>query len=553
MKNAKLILGIIIALGFILRFYSLGSVPVSLHRDEAFLGYNAYSILKTGKDISGHTLPLHLESFFFSPAGYSYLSIPFIAIFGLNQFSIRFASALFGVLTIPVIYLLVISLFEKNKSKKNIGLISAFVFAISPWSINLSRLSVESSAVLFFVTLGTLLYMRYVRDSKVYFLLLSFLSFLITIFTYQAPRAFLPLFIPLLFILFRNGKVFERKLPWILYVLFVILPVLFVVTSPDLSWRIQSLSIFNNPGTKIAVDQQLINDTVEGIPYVLARTVHNKPVGYVLLFISNFFKHLSFDFLFSDGGYPDRFRIPGTGLLHLFELPFILIGIYYLLRRESKIMIFIVGWIIAGIIGTAITFDDIPNLQRTLIVLPAFSIMSGYGIYAAYEFIFKSKGSRKLFIAITSLIIIVSISYYIMQYYTQGKLYRTWYRQDGYQELVTDVNKLLPNYKYAEVTSKESAPTILFLFYSKYDPAVFQKETEKVDMKESDHVNFSKYRFSVEDCPLRVDEKEPNKLTGIKGILYVNSNLCKDPDGTKLIKTIKRVDGSDVFKLLEVK
>src|SRR3989344_9151444 len=100
MKKHYFALGLIFLLGVFLRFFILGQVPVSLHRDEAFLGYNAYSILKTGRDISGSFLPIHLESFFFSPAGYSYFSIPSVALFGLSEFSVRFASALFGSLTI---------------------------------------------------------------------------------------------------------------------------------------------------------------------------------------------------------------------------------------------------------------------------------------------------------------------------------------------------------------------------------------------------------------------------------------------------------------------
>ncbi|HVT01007.1 MAG TPA: glycosyltransferase family 39 protein [Patescibacteria group bacterium] len=555
MKNRNLILGLIILLGLILRFFWLGKVPVSLHRDEAFLGYNAYSILKTGKDISGNFMPIHLESFFFSPAGYSYFSIPFIAIFGLNQFSVRVASALFGTLTIPLIYLLTISLFKKNKSSFNIAYLTAFIFAISPWSIDLSRVSVENTIVLFFICLGTLLYVSYVNNKKLYYLIFAFVSFFLTLFIYQAPRAFLPLFIPFLFIVFSGGikKIFLNKLPWLLYLILIILPVVLIVRSPDLSWRLQSLSILNNPATKIAVDQELVNDTLAGSPYLLARTIHNKPIGYLFTFTNNFFKHLSFDFLFSDGGYPDRFRIPQVGLLYLFEFPLILLGIYYLIRRESKIITLLAGWIVLGIVGTAITFDDIPNLQRTLIILPALSILSGYGLYSIYEFVLFSKKSRKVFVVLAGLIIFANFTYYIFQYYTQGRFYRTWYRQDGYEKLVTEVNKLAPNYKYIVVTSKESAPTILFLFYSKYDPATFQKETSSINMKESDHVNFSKYRFSVDDCPLKVDEKEPNKLTGVKKVLYVNSNTCSDIEGVKLIDTIKRVDGSDVFKLMEIK
>ncbi|EKD95597.1 MAG: hypothetical protein ACD_24C00433G0001, partial [uncultured bacterium] len=52
------ILLLIVLLGGALRFYQLASVPPSLARDEVSVGYNAYSILKTGKDEYGRIFPL---------------------------------------------------------------------------------------------------------------------------------------------------------------------------------------------------------------------------------------------------------------------------------------------------------------------------------------------------------------------------------------------------------------------------------------------------------------------------------------------------------------
>ena len=63
MRKIKILLVIIFIIGILLRFYRLGDVPFGFHRDEAFLGYNAYSILQTGADMSGNFLPLHLKSF----------------------------------------------------------------------------------------------------------------------------------------------------------------------------------------------------------------------------------------------------------------------------------------------------------------------------------------------------------------------------------------------------------------------------------------------------------------------------------------------------------
>src|SRR3989338_8369890 len=113
MKRAIFICIILLAAG--LRLYRLGDVPVGFHRDEAFLGYNAYSIYKTGKDMTGNSYPVHIASFINSPGGYAYAVIPFIPLFGLSPFTVRFPAALLGTATIVVTFFLVTTLFKKRK------------------------------------------------------------------------------------------------------------------------------------------------------------------------------------------------------------------------------------------------------------------------------------------------------------------------------------------------------------------------------------------------------------------------------------------------------
>lgn len=554
MKRNYLFLGFIVALGFILRFYQLGEIPVSLHRDEAFLGYNAYSIFKTGKDISGNFLPIHLESFFFSPAGYSYLSIPFIVVFGLSEFSIRAASAFFGTLTIPIVFFISHELFDREKKRSLIALASSLFLAISPWHVNLSRVAVENTIVVFFVCLGIYLFQVFLKRKTLFFLIISFGSFALNLFIYQAPRVFLPIFIPLLGFALSGFKNIKSRwyFPVLLYLLFIIIPILFIITSNDLSWRIKSLSIFNNPQTLAVTQEQNINDSLSDIPYFVSRFFHNKLIGFSLLFTENFFKHLSFDFLFSDSSFPDRFRIPRSGLLYIFELPLVFFALYKLFGKNLRHALFISGWALVALMGSALTYDDVPNMQRTLMAAPALSILSGYGLVSLISCLKNKKLLSKIFPSVFLLIAVFNLSYFVIQYFVQGKFYRTWYRQDGYRELVLNVNKLLPNYEKALVTSRESAPTIFFLFYNKYDPRKFQNETKEIDMRQSDHVDFGKYEFSEEECPLKVDNKS-GEFTGIKKVLYVNSSLCPENiENTIILKTIKRIDGSEVFRIYEV-
>src|SRR3990167_9276367 len=133
--NKLLIIALFIA--SILRLWNLGNIPPSLTPDEASLGYNAYSILKTGRDEYGKFLPIIFKSFGdYKPGLYVYLSVPFIASLGLNEFAVRLPGAIAGVISVWLLYLIVGLLFPKNKSQ---AIISAFIMAVNPWSIYFSR------------------------------------------------------------------------------------------------------------------------------------------------------------------------------------------------------------------------------------------------------------------------------------------------------------------------------------------------------------------------------------------------------------------------------
>lgn len=565
MKKEYFLLLLIFLLAGFLRFYRLGGVPAGFYRDEAFLGYNAYSILQTGKDMSGNFLPLHLQSFLYSPAGYSYFSIPFIKIFGLNSFSVRFASAFFGTLTVLITYFLVKTIFDKFSFGNKLSAISAFLLTISPWHINLSRTATENTIVVFFVTLGVLFYLLYLKKDKFLLLILSFLYFVITLLTYQAPRAFLPFFIPLMIIIFYQKKLIFKKIIIIsgLFLLTIILPFFLILRSPEISLRIRTVSIFYTQETQLIVDEELREDGVLGIGVKTARFFHNKPMGYFNQFFKNYFSHFSYDFLFTDSGLPNRYKVPGSGLLYLIDLPLLILGLTFFLKYSSKIGVFLMGWVLLGFIGAGLTFDDMPNLQRTLIVFPALSIISGVGLYYLLTILRKIK---YLLVKIFLVFLIFSFSVfnflsYLHQYYVHQLNHRPWYRQEGYQKLVKKVNENLPLFKEVIITDWEPAPTIFFLFFGQYDPQKFQEETKNLSNKQDfDRINFYKYKFVPKQCPL-IENKSKNPITGEikikvlgeKDILYVNQGACEPVTAALEIAIIKRGDNNKIFKVLAVK
>ncbi|MFZ5845513.1 MAG: hypothetical protein ACOY0S_03540, partial [Patescibacteria group bacterium] len=158
-KGAALIF--ILLLATFLRLYQLNRVPPSPSLDEVSLGYNAYSILKTGRDEYGTKLPLILRAYDdFRPALYAYLIIPFLPIFGLSVLAVRLPAVILSLVTVGVTYLLANELWSPPKKistgpiEINAGLMASLLLAISPWHVYLSRLGHETNLGLTLVVLG---------------------------------------------------------------------------------------------------------------------------------------------------------------------------------------------------------------------------------------------------------------------------------------------------------------------------------------------------------------------------------------------------------------
>lgn len=141
-KREIFLLGVILAAAAAVRCWGLDKSPASVGFDEAALGYNAYSLLKTGKDEYGTPLPLSLRSFNdYKPALYAYLSIPAIALMGLNGASIRLVSAAAGVGLLFFVYLLL----KQFVGNWKLRLMLLFLLSFLPWSLHFSRVALETN------------------------------------------------------------------------------------------------------------------------------------------------------------------------------------------------------------------------------------------------------------------------------------------------------------------------------------------------------------------------------------------------------------------------
>lgn len=541
--NWKVVFILILLLASLLRLWSLGSVPAGFHGDESEYGYNAYSIYLTGKDANGHAFPVILESWGdYKPALYAYLTIPWIALLDLTPLSVRITAAIFGILTVAMLYFVTNKLLGNQK----IALIAAFLLAVSPWHLMLSRTTSEVVVSVFFLLCLIYTALKLQEKFQLRWLLLAFGSGLFAAGSYTASRFFVVLLTLLLILFWTKRKNKKIRLPSPLgFLLIAFIAVGSVLSMIDTTSRFQQINIFSHPETKLILEEQIRED--QGQSPLLTRGFHNKAINYARTLLGNYGEYFTLDYLFLHGGEPQRLTIPNTGLLYLWQLPFLLIGLYILIRQRRRMGLFIIAWWLVLLLPAASTFEEIPNVYRTLIVLPPLLMIMAVGIFTLFSYKTIKRSLRIGLLVCLILIGLWEFAYFQHQYYVHQELHQPWHREYAYKPLMETLKELSPHYKKIVVTKTQQGASIAILFWSKYDPATYQKEGSPADKS---YGGFGKYIFAPEGCPLSPDLK--GVVKGEVGTLYINKGECVTPQtNAKHIKTINWQDGNPAFQILE--
>ena len=450
-----LALFLIVLFGLGVRFYKLGSIPLSLDWDEASLGWNAYSLLKTGTDEYGKALPVSFRSFNdYKPPLYVYSTILPIAVFGLNEFSVRFPSAAAGTLTVLVTFFLVKELLELGKAKEpeegkgKVALIAAFLLAISPWSIQFSRVAFEANLALFFFVVGGYFLARFLNRKENPALFLAAAGYLSSIYSYHSSRVVAPAFLLGVVIYYR--RIFwEKRKVVVIAALFGLVGLYPLVRNTlhtgSLGARFTTVSIFTSPAMK-------------NNPYEIAR-----------LFGKNYLNHFNFDFLFLTGDGNGRHHAPDMGVLYLAELPFLLAGLYFLLSEHPKWFFFTAWWFLTAPLASAMTTTT-PHAVRALLFLPTYQIFTAYGLVKTVSLV-KTNLRPAVFLGI-SFLFLLNFGYYLHQYFIHYPIESAKDWQYGYKEAVKKVLANEKNFDRIYITSAYDQPYIYFLFYGRIAPTV---------------------------------------------------------------------------------
>lgn len=537
--NEKIILLFIIFLASFLRFWQLGINPPSLTWDEAAWGYNAYCLGIDGKDEFGRFLPLtYIESFGdFKPPLYAYLSVIPIKIFGLTEFSTRFTSAFFGILTVLLTYFLVKKFFEKTKYNNLIAIISTFVMAISPWHIMLSRAAFEANVATFFIVLGVYLFLLSLNNKKMLFPL-SVLSFVLSMYTFNSARIVAPLlFLALIISKRKTIALSMKKEAMIGFVtgFVVFLPLALFLITPQARLRYQEVNIFSD--AKII---ERVNKEIENSHNTLfAKIVNNRRIAYGREFIKHYFDNLSPDFLFIKGDGNPKFSIQDVGQMYIWEIPFFVLGFLLLFKHRGDNWWIIPYWLFISIIPAA-TARETPHALRIESGLPTYQIISAFGIFYFIYYVknnIKRSYLFKLICVMLVFIIFFNLVYFFHNYFTHypKTFSREW--QYGYKETIQYIKEVEANYDRIYFTDALGRPYIYILFYEKYDPLEFRKEAIiKREALGFVHIeSFGKYIF--------YDPKIKNNNT----ILYIDTPGAV-PSGAKVVKDFYLLNGGKVLE-----
>ena len=98
--------GLLLAVGAFVRCYRFLELPMGQNQDGSMAAVEALCLANNGTDQYGTSWPTYFEAWGYSQMStlYSYLLIPFVKIFGLSKFTLRFPMLLMGLLTLPLMW-----------------------------------------------------------------------------------------------------------------------------------------------------------------------------------------------------------------------------------------------------------------------------------------------------------------------------------------------------------------------------------------------------------------------------------------------------------------
>lgn len=560
LNKVRFLLISVLLLSAILRFYKIDKNPVSLFGDEIDVGYQAYSILKTGRDYSGNFLPLHFRSLaeWRTPL-YIYSSVPTVALFGISPLGVRVPAAVFGVLGVLIIYLLT----KEIIGKQEMGLVAALMLAISPWHLQYSRAGFEVTEMLFLYMTGVYFLLRGLKDGK--WLSWAAICLGLTSWVYSTAKLFLPLTILAILIIWKdNLRKIPKKSLIIAAIIFSVITVPFAINTVlgGGSQRIEGISIFADPTISGQIGFDRLNDVgmrggSDQSVNIFDRLFHNSYVSYVDTFTNNYLQAFSTDFLFIQGDALNPRQSSGIEFYKI-EAIFLLIGLFFFLTSsvDDKTKKFFMFWLIASPIPSTLTQGGGTHATRLILMLPILIIFISFGIY--YSYLKINKKFRNIFLILIATVFLVGFIYYQHDYWVHYPWQSERWWHAGFEKAIKSAVQKGSNYDRIIISSADEPSLKFFLGWSMYPPARFQDEYRLYLSNNNPNAVFKlgKYEFPPVGQGFNLYEmgsKLPKNTLYLATAKEINLNIITEPGRMPsdliLIKSIQYPSGKPAFYL----
>lgn len=466
----RLITLLILTIGFAVRIWNISEIPMGLNQDEASAGYDAWSILNYGIDRNGFFLPVHLFAWGSGQnALYSYLCIPFIAVFGLSAFSIRLPMALIGCGSLIVMKKLLDG-FEDER----LTAIGTALLAVAPWHIMKSRWALESNLLPDMILLALLLICLGLKGKRIYFYAGCAVMGL-SAYAYGTSYFFLPLFFILFFgLLIKTKKLtIKRAVCGIALAFIIALPIVLFVIINTFDLPSITTPFFSIPKLNEARQAAILKGDLLG----------------------NFLSCFSM-LLKQNDGMPWNSMNSFFGTIYIFSAPFVLVGIITALRRKEKsaVTYAFLCWLAVSV---AMMFVMSSNINRMNLIFIPLIYFTALGIYALTK--------KRIVKATIGILYTVSFAAFVFSY--AGA-----YQQDiarsfsyGFGDAVDFSETLDKN--VCRVTPDSGSTYMLLLFYTETPPNEYLKTrvVENPDSAFENIVSFGKYQIT-DSLPSDLDE-----------------------------------------------
>lgn len=464
------LIGILI-LGILVRVWELGTMPPGLNQDEASIGYEAYSLLHFGIDRNGLAYPVHFISWGSGQnALYAYLSLPFIAL-GLTPLTVRMLMLLSAIASIPLTYYIANQTFGEK-----CAVLSAFLLAISPWHIMLSRWALESNLLPFFFLLG---YASFIKSfSQRRWFIVACVAFALCLYCYGTAYVAIPLFISIGLILAVKSKLIEMNIIIIGLLCFFIvaLPILLFIAVNSLRLETMRFLMFSIP-------------RLASVPRYEALSVFFNS-GKTQIFQQNLARMVQL-LLYQNDDLPWN-SMERYGYLYKITFPFAFIGICMMLPlRRSNIRCALLLWwlVIALVIGVV---QEANTNRVNLIFIPLI-------ICLAFFIVQADKKLRGTWLVLVMLFLI-GLGFFMRDYLSEQRVRLGEYFFDGMLPALTLAQQ--SRNEAICVTDQVNMPYIYALFSEQTDPNDFVRTVRYVDPQAPFRVakSFGRYTFGLQNC-----------------------------------------------------